>query len=422
MGNRGQKRADIVDELPADKRACSSSEFRPSSSNSSVQTPMNSTNSTTEAQDGDIDTSSSASGSIRSEDEAEKYSADGWCDSDGMGDAEQRQNSLRDYQRRLSSGDHGKFRRVLSSLSEEIDESGILAALTELCELLSFCSDSSLSSLMADSLSPILAKLASLESNPDIMLLAIRAITYLCDMHPRSSAFLARHDVVLALCQRLMAIEYLDIAEQCLQALEKISREQPHVCLQSGAIMAVLNYIGFFSTSVQRVALSTVVNICKKLPSECPSLMEAIPILCNLLQYEDSQLVENAATCLIKIAERVHHSPDMLDQLCEHGLIHQATGLIGLNCRSTLCKPIYTGLIGLLVTLASGSIGAVRTLFELNISSILRDILSTYDLPHGMLSSNIVDGHYNQVHEVLKLMNDASPCHSQRSRRSASLG
>jgi E3 ubiquitin-protein ligase TRIP12 len=120
-----------------------------------------------------------------------------------------------------------------------------------------------------------------------------------------------------------------------LQALEKITRDQPLPCLQAGAIMAVLSFIDFFSTSVQvseyhnvdqlvftlsffpfisfgiylhfvlvcgslnfnflfglhqRVALSTVVNICKKLPSENFSpFMEAVPILCNLLQYEDRQ-------------------------------------------------------------------------------------------------------------------------------------
>ncbi|KAL7195450.1 hypothetical protein ACSBR1_035636 [Camellia fascicularis] len=407
MGNRGQKRVETVDEMPADKRACSSLEFKPSSSNSSVQTPINSTNSTPEAHDGDMDTSSSSSGSFRSEGEDERDSAYGSCDSDG----EQRQNSLlRDYQRRRSSGDHGKFKKVLSSLSEDLEESAILAALTELCELLSFCTDSSLLGLMADSLSPILVKLARHESNPDIMLLAIRAITYLCDVHSRSTGFLVRHDVVPALCQRLMAIEYLDVAEQCLQALDKISREQPLACLQSGAIMAVLTYIDFFSTSVQRVALSTVVNLCKKLPSECPApLMEAVPILCKLLQYEDRQLVENVATCLIKIAERARHTSDMLDELCKHGLIHQATHLIDLNCRTTLCQPVYTGLIGLLVTLASGSIVAVRTLFELNISSILKDILSTYDLSHKMPFPNMVDGHCNQVHEVLKLLNELLP-------------
>ncbi|KAL7220380.1 hypothetical protein ACSBR2_013294 [Camellia fascicularis] len=198
--------------------------------------------------------------------------------------------------------------------------------------------------------------------------------------------------------------------KHCLQALEKISHDQPLACLQSGAIMAVLTYIDFFSTSVQRVALSTVVNICKKLPSECPStFMEAVPMLCKLLQYEDPQLVENVATCLIKIAERVQNSPDMLDELCNHGLIQQATHLIDLNCRTTLCQPVYTGLIGLLVKLASCSMVAFRTLFELNISSILKDVLSTYNLSHGMPSSNMVDGSCNQVHEVLKLLNELLP-------------
>ncbi|KAL0375122.1 UNVERIFIED_CONTAM: E3 ubiquitin-protein ligase UPL4 [Sesamum radiatum] len=282
MANRGQKRTEAVDGLPADKRACSSLEFRPSSSNSSAQTPMSSAH---EAQDADMDTSSSTSGSTRSEGDGEKESAYGSCDSD---------NSIHDYYRHRSTSDQSKFKKVLSSLSEEVEESGQLALLTELCELLSFCTDSSLSSLMVDSFSPVLVRLARHESNPDIMLLAIRAITYLCDVNPRSSGFLVRHDAVPALCQRLMAIEYLDVAEQCLQALEKISREQPLACLQSGAIMAVLSYIDFFSTSVQRVALSTVVNICKKLSSESPPLfMEAVPILCNLLQYEDRQLVES---------------------------------------------------------------------------------------------------------------------------------
>ncbi|XP_059667702.1 E3 ubiquitin-protein ligase UPL4 isoform X2 [Cornus florida] len=410
MGNRGQKRAETVDELPADKRACSSLDFRPSTSTSSVQTPINSTNSTLEAHDGDMDTAWSASGSSRSEGEAEKDSAYGSCDSDELGDAEQRQNRLHNYQRGRTSSDHEKFQRVLSSLGEEVDQSAILAALTELCELLSFCTDSSLSSLMADSFSPILVKLASQDNNPDVMLLAIRAITYLCDVHPRSSGFLIRHNAVTALCQRLMAIEYLDVAEQCLQALEKISREQPLACLQSGAIMAVLNYIDFFSTSLQRVALSTVVNICKKLPSESPApFMEAVPTLCNFLQYEDRQLVEKVATCLIKITERVHYSSDMLDELCKHGLIHQVMHLINSNNHTTLCQTIYTGLIGLLVILASGSIVAVRTLFEQNISSILKDILSTYYIAHGMPPSNMVDGHCNQVHEVLKLLNELLP-------------
>ncbi|XP_015944856.1 E3 ubiquitin-protein ligase UPL4 isoform X1 [Arachis duranensis] len=407
MESRGQKRPEMVDELPADKRACSSLDFRPSSSNSSVQTHMNSTHSTLEAHDHDMDTSSSASASSRSEGEHEKDSAYGSCDSDEM---DQHHSSLRDYQRRRMSSDHGKFKSIISSLSGQTEPSGQLAVLTELCEVLSFCTEGSLSSMTSDLLSPLLVKLAKHESNPDIMLFAIRAITYICDLYPRSAAFLVRHDAVPALCQRLLAIEYQDVAEQCLQALEKISREQPLACLQAGAIMAVLNYIDFFSTSIQRVALCTVVNICKKLPSESPSpFMEAVPILCNLLQYEDRQLVENVATCLIKIVERVAQSPEMLDELCQHGLIQQVTHLLSINGRTTLSKLIYNGLIGMLVKLASGSVLAFRTSYELNISSILRDILATSDLSHGLPTSHVIVGHCNQVYEVLKLLNELLP-------------
>ncbi|CAL5207195.1 unnamed protein product [Lathyrus oleraceus] len=407
MGSRGQKRPEMVDELPADKRACSSFDFRPSSSTASVQTDMNSTHSEVEPHDNDMDTSSSASASSRSEGEPEKDSAYGSCDSDDM---EHYHSSLHEYHRRRLSSDHGKFKNIISSLSGQTEPSGQLAVLTELCEVLSFCTEGSLSSMTSDLLSPLLVKLAKHESNPDIMLFSIRAITYICDLYPRSAGFLVRHDAVSALCQRLLMIEYQDVAEQCLQALEKISREQPLACLQAGAIMAVLNYIDFFSTSIQRVALSTVVNICKKLPSESPTpFMEAVPILCNLLLYEDRQLVENVATCLIKIVDRVSPSSEMLDELCKHGLIQQVTHLLSINGRASLSQLIYNGLIGLLVKLSSGSVVAFRTLYELNISSILREILSAFDLSHGVSTSQLVGGHCNRVYEVLKLLNELLP-------------
>ncbi|KAJ0503251.1 putative HECT domain, armadillo-like helical, HECT, E3 ligase catalytic domain-containing protein [Helianthus annuus] len=404
MGNRGQKRADAIDELPADKRTCSSLEFRASSSVSPMETTAST--STNQTHDHEMETSSSASGSGSARTDEDKDSAYGSCDSDEMGDTEHRRNrnAMLEYQRQRLSDDQVKFKRVLSVLSGETEEPAQENALRELCEILSFCTDSSLSSLMANSLSPVLIKLAGHESNPEIMLLSIRALTYLCDTHSRSSSFIVRYNGIPVLCQRLLAIEYVDVAEQCLQALQKISREQPLACLQSGAIMAVLTYIDFFSTSIQRVALSTVVNICEKLPSEGFSpFMDAVPILCQLLQYEDNKLVEHVATCLIKIAERVHQSPEMLDELSKHGLIHQVAHLIDLNSKTTLSHSVDTGLIGLLVKLASGSMIAVRTLFDLNISSILKDILSTYDLSHGVPSPRAV-GQNDQAHEVLKLL------------------
>lgn len=414
MESRGQKRSEMGAELPADKRACSSLELRPSSSSVTPDTPVNSAKLALETHEGDMETSSSsASASGRSEGDGERDSPYGSCDSDDMNDGDHRYSSLREYQRSRSYGDNAKFSRIVSSLGNEAEASGQLEALTELCELLSFSSEDSASSMLVDQLAPLLVKLAMHESNPDIMLLAIRALTYLCDVFPRSSGSLVKHDAVPALCQRLMIIEYLDVAEQCLQALEKISRDQPLACLQSGAIMAVLGYIDFFSTSVQRTALSVVVNICKKLPSKGPSAgpsaFEAVPTLCNLLKYEDQQLVELVATCVIKIADRMEDSPEMLSDLYGHGLIHQATHLIALNSRITLSQPTYSGLIGLVAKLASGSSDVVKTLFELDIGSILKDILSNSDFSHGMPSPRALDKNCYQVHEILKLLHALLP-------------
>lgn len=119
------------------------------------------------------------------------------------------------------------------------------------------------------------------------------------------------------------------------------------------------------------MALSTVVNICRKLPSESLSpCMEALPTLCNLLNYEDHQvpimefvciilplnvsflivsnnknlipqLVESVATSLIKIVEHACHSSKLLDELCKPELIQQVSHLLTLNGRTTLSQPVY---------------------------------------------------------------------------------
>lgn len=42
---------------------------------------------------------------------------------------------------------------------------------------------------------------------------------------------------------------------------------------------------------LQRVALSTAANMCRKLPADAADfVMEAVPLLTNLLQYHDSKV------------------------------------------------------------------------------------------------------------------------------------
>lgn len=313
-----------------------------------------------------------------------------------------------------SSHQSGRLKKILSGLRADGEEGKQVEALTQLCEMLSIGTEESLSTFSVDSFAPVLVGLLNHESNPDIMLLAARALTHLCDVLPSSCAAVVHYGAVTCFVARLLTIEYMDLAEQSLQALKKISQEHPTACLRAGALMAVLSYLDFFSTGVQRVALSTAANMCKKLPSDAADfVMEAVPLLTNLLQYHDAKVLEHASVCLTRIAEAFASSPDKLDELCNHGLVTQAASLISTSNsgggQASLSTPTYTGLIRLLSTCASGSPLCAKTLLHLGISGILKDILSGSGVSANSSVPPALSRPAEQIFEIVNLANELLP-------------
>ncbi|KAJ6346191.1 hypothetical protein OIU78_008761 [Salix suchowensis] len=313
-----------------------------------------------------------------------------------------------------SSHQSGRLKKILSGLRAEGEEGKQVEALTQLCEMLSIGTEESLSTFSVDSFVPVLVGLLNNESNPDIMLLAARAITHLCDVLPSSCAAVVHYGAVSCFVARLITIEYMDLAEQSLQALKKISQEHPTACLRAGALMAVLSYLDFFSTGVQRVALSTAANMCKKLPSDASDfVMEAVPLLTNLLQYHDAKVLEHASVCLTRIAEAFASSPDKLDELCNHGLVAQAASLISTSSsgggQPSVSTPTYTGLIRLLSTCASGSPLGAKTLLLLGVSGILKEILSGSGVSANSSVPPALSRPSDQIFEIVNLANELLP-------------
>ncbi|KAE9616464.1 putative aminoacyltransferase, E1 ubiquitin-activating enzyme [Lupinus albus] len=314
----------------------------------------------------------------------------------------------------LSPHQSGRLKKILAGLRADGEEGRQVEALTQLCEMLSIGTEESLSTFSVDSFVPVLVGLLNHESNPDIMLLAARALTHLCDVLPSSCAAVVHYGAVSIFCARLLTIEYMDLAEQSLQALKKISQEHPTACLRAGALMAVLSYLDFFSTGVQRVALSTAANMCKKLPSDAADfVMEAVPLLTNLLQYHDSKVLEHASVCLTRIAEAFASSSDKLDELCNHGLVTQAASLISTSSsgggQASLSTSTYTGLIRILSTCASGSPLGAKTLLLLGISGILKDILSGSGVSSNASVSPALSRPPDQIFEIVNLANELLP-------------
>lgn len=220
MGSRGKKRSE-VGEVPGDKRACSSvRRDAPGTENLSQSQP---------AVDSVSVSLSSVyhNGNMNTDQTGTSYSDRGHAhnilfgssDSGVSGDVESvaERNALAAYGLRQFSGQPANLLRVISILGKkDVEESGLLAALTDLCEQLSFVERHLLPPPMVESLSPILVSLAKHETNPNIMLLAIRAVTYTCDVIPHAALIFVKHEAIPALSQRLIAIEYLDVAEQVL--------------------------------------------------------------------------------------------------------------------------------------------------------------------------------------------------------------
>ncbi|KAK4424057.1 E3 ubiquitin-protein ligase UPL3 [Sesamum alatum] len=313
-----------------------------------------------------------------------------------------------------SSHQSGRLKKILSGLRADGEEGRQVEALTQLCDMLSIGTEESLSTFSVDSFVPVLVGLLNHESNPDIMLFAARALTHLVDVLPSSCAAVVHYGAVSCFVARLLTIEYMDLAEQSLQALKKISQEHPTACLRAGALMAVLSYLDFFSTGVQRVALSTAANMCKKLPSDAADfVMEAVPLLTNLLQYHDAKVLESASICLTRIAEAFASSPEKLDELCNHGLVTQAAALISSSNsgggQASLSTSTYTGLIRLLSTCASGSPLGAKSLLLLGISGILKDILSGSGLVSSVSVSPALSRPSEQIFEIVNLANELLP-------------
>ena len=184
-------------------------------------------------------------------------------------------------------------------------------------------------SFALDSFVPLLVGLLEAEHNPDAMLLAARALTHLADVLPLARAHIVHYGALPPLCARLLTIEYIDLAEQCLQALEKLSREHGSAAVRAGGLVAVLSYLDFFSIGLQRVAVTTAAHMCRSLPADTHArVLEVAPQLGRLLHSEDARLLESAALALSRAAAAMAGDPERLEQLCGAEVLERALALV----------------------------------------------------------------------------------------------
>ena len=243
-----------------------------------------------------------------------------------------------------------KLKEILRGLKQMDDPSAQMAALSELNEVLVISGEELMMSMPLDSFVPALIELMTMEYMPDIMLLAARALTTMADVMPPSRGAIVHHGALPQFCSRLLTIEYIDLAEQSLQALEKLSQDYGAECARQGALIACLSYLDFFSIGMQRVSLQTAANICRQLPSSAlDGAMDAVPILANLLSHDDPRLVDCACTCLTNLAAKMaKDSETRIVRLCESGVVANVVNLIAPHSVRSVNPATHHSLIKLL--------------------------------------------------------------------------
>ncbi|TDL21828.1 hypothetical protein BD410DRAFT_771174 [Rickenella mellea] len=217
------------------------------------------------------------------------------------------------------------------------------------------------------------------DENLEAQLLACRCLANLMEALPGCGHTLVYHGAIPVLCSKLIEISYIDLAEQTLTTLEKISEEYPSAIVREGGLSALLNYLDFFSIAVQRTALQAASNCCRNASADSfPMIKEVWPIIRNCLSYADQRLVDFAAQCVIRVVESYHRAhAEKLEALVDRDLIRAVNTLLLPAGGSPLVPPgTFTHLIKALATASRASPGVAVALLEADIVTTLYQILT----------------------------------------------
>lgn len=329
----------------------------------------------------------------------------------------------------MMSGASARLRDILANLKQKDDPSMQLIALQELSELLLVSTEDNLSGHFSpDAFVKELVLLMQPsdfgEENPEMMLLACRCIANLMEALPQSTANVVYGGAVPVLCQKLLEIHYIDLAEQALSTLEKIAGEYPASIVREGGLTACLTYLDFFATSTQRTAVTTAAKCCRNIPEDSfPVIRDVMPILLNVLGSSDQKVVEQGAICVSGIVESFRHQSSKLEELVSPDLLRAILRLLLPGTTNLIGEHIHTQFLRVIAITAKASPRLSAELFKMNVVETLYQILAGVSPPSGtedvaskldsvVIMQALIHRPREQIIETLNVICELLPGHS----------
>ena len=288
----------------------------------------------------------------------------------------------------ILSGTHSRLRNILEQLRTKSDPSVQLIALSELSELLLVSNEENLAGhFVPDQYVRELVILmqpneVTKKENPEMMLLACRCIANMMEALPAATASVVYGGAVPILCKKLLEINYIDLAEQALSTLEKVSVEFPSSIVREGGLTACLTYLDFFATGTQRTAVTTAANCCRNLQEDnFPTVHDVMPIILNTLASSDQRVVEQASLCVSRIVDSFKYHDSKLEELVGPELLKAILRLLLPGSTNMIGPNIYTQFLRVLSIAARASPRLSVELLKLNVVDTLYQILTGVSPP-----------------------------------------
>ena len=165
------------------------------------------------------------------------------------------------------------------------------------------------------------------EDRPEFLVVAIRCLVNLLsiggDGGNVARSIISHEHLFRQLCNHLVNIQFIDLAELVFLVLDKVSAHCPAQLWSFGGLDLLLGFIDFFPIGTQRVAMSAIANICRSVPKDFRSAAKAkFPDLCRMVNANmDDKMLERICQALSRLTINFSKEADFANLLSESGLV-----------------------------------------------------------------------------------------------------
>uniref|UniRef100_A0A1B0C8C6 E3 ubiquitin-protein ligase n=2 Tax=Lutzomyia longipalpis TaxID=7200 RepID=A0A1B0C8C6_LUTLO len=308
--------------------------------------------------------------------------------------------------RSMGANSSSRAQQLLQGLQSQ-DESQQLQAAIEMCQMLVMGNEDTLAGFPIKRVVPALITLLRMEHNFDIMNNACRALAYMLEALPRSSATVV--DAIPVFLEKLQVIQCMDVAEQSLTALEILSRRHNKAILQASGVAACLTYLDFFSINAQRAALAITANCCLNLHTEeFHFVNDSLPLLARLLAQQDKKCVESVCSVFYRLVDSFQHDSGKLQEIASMELLKNCQQLLVVT-PTVLNSGTFTNVVRMLSVMCANCPDLAITLLKNDIASTLLYLLTGSADPIAATDVELVARSPSELYEITCLIGELMP-------------